>query len=177
MDAGTGRGLLGTSCVAPDTDFWFPGASTAEDRQDYVHLANPDDTAAVVDIELYGKDGPLKSDGGDGITVPPHAPGAGPAVHPRRQAGSEPHRARAARSGRVGAAVQAADDKLGADWLAAAADPAGTLVLPGIPADATVVRLVAFATGDDDADLNVSWPPPPARSPRPGTRRCTSRAG
>ncbi|CAM5650005.1 hypothetical protein SHIRM173S_10360 [Streptomyces hirsutus] len=38
------------------------------------------------------------------------------------------------RSGRVGAAVQALDDKLGGDWLTASADPAGSLVLPGIPA-------------------------------------------
>ena len=67
---GGARGLLGVTCAAPDTDFWFPGAGTAETRQDYVHLTNPDDTAAVVDIELYGKDGTLKSDVGDGIPVP-----------------------------------------------------------------------------------------------------------
>ena len=59
------------------------------------------------------------------------------------------------RSGRVGAAVQAVDDKLGGDWLAASTDPAGSLVLPGIPKDATSVRLVAFAPGDADADLKV----------------------
>lgn len=58
---GTGRGLQGVNCTAPDTEFWFPGASTAAGRTDYVHLTNPDDSAAVVDIELYGKDGALKS--------------------------------------------------------------------------------------------------------------------
>ncbi|HEY3480822.1 MAG TPA: DUF5719 family protein, partial [Streptomyces sp.] len=60
-----------------------------------------------------------------------------------------------ARSGRVGAAVQAVDSKLGSDWLAPAADPATTLVMPGIPADAKSVRLVAYAAGSDDADLTV----------------------
>ncbi|MGX4691819.1 DUF5719 family protein [Streptomyces sp. JNUCC 63] len=153
--AGTGRGLLGVNCTAPDTQFWFPGASTAAGRSDYVHLTNPDDSAAVVDIELYGKDGAVKSAVGEGITVPPHssepvllstladAPQEDLTVHV------------SVRSGRVGAAVQALDDKLGGDWLAASADPAGSLVLPGIPKDATSVRLVAFTPEDSDADLKV----------------------
>ncbi|MER5226193.1 DUF5719 family protein [Streptomyces flaveus] len=155
VPAGTGRGLLGANCTAPDTEFWFPGASTAEERTDYVHLTNPDDSAAVVDIELYGKDGTLKSASGEGIKVQPHStepvllstlidePQSDLTVHVR------------VRSGRVAAAVQALDDKLGGDWLAASADPADSLVLPGIPKDATSVRLVAFAPGDIDADLKV----------------------
>ncbi|MFD9328879.1 DUF5719 family protein [Streptomyces sp. NPDC060065] len=153
--AGTGRGLLGTNCTAPDTEFWFPGASTADARTDYVHLTNPDDSAAVVDIELYGKDGTLKSPLGEGITVQPHSsdaillntltgdPQTDLTVHVT------------VRSGRVGAAVQALDDKIGGDWLAASTDPAGSLVLPGIPKDATSVHLVAFVPGDTDADLKV----------------------
>ncbi|MET7682004.1 DUF5719 family protein, partial [Streptomyces sp. NPDC005423] len=71
--AGAGRGLLGVDCTAPDTEFWFPGAATSADRTDYVHLTNPDDSAAVVDIELYGKDGAIKSTVGEGITVQPHS--------------------------------------------------------------------------------------------------------
>lgn len=155
VPAGTGRGLLGANCTAPDTEFWFPGASTAEERTDYVHLTNPDDSAAVVDIELYGKNGTLKSASGEGIKVQPNStepvllstlidePQSDLTVHVR------------VRSGRVAAAVQALDDKLGGDWLAASADPADSLVLPGIPKDATSVRLVAFAPGDIDADLKV----------------------
>ncbi|WP_031511737.1 DUF5719 family protein, partial [Streptomyces megasporus] len=69
--AGTGRGLQGVNCAAPDTSFWFPGASTAGDRTDYVHLTNPDDSAAVVDVELYGKDGSLQSPVGEAITLHP----------------------------------------------------------------------------------------------------------
>ncbi|WP_406330514.1 DUF5719 family protein [Streptomyces sp. NBC_00203] len=153
--AGTGRGLLGTNCTAPDTEFWFPGASTAADRTDYVHLTNPDDSAAVVDIELYGKDGALKSTVGDGITVQPHAsePILLNTLTDDAQTNLTVHVT--VRSGRVGATVQALDDKLGGDWLAASTDPAGSLVLPGIPKDATSVRLVAFVPGDTDADLKV----------------------
>ncbi|MEU6276411.1 DUF5719 family protein [Streptomyces populi] len=153
--AGVGRGLLGINCTAPDTEFWFPGASTAAQRTDYVHLTNPDDAAAVVDIDLYGKDGTLKSTVADGITVQAHAsepillntltgdPQADLTVHVK------------VRSGRIGAAVQALDAKTGGDWLTASTDPAAGLVMPGIPKDATSVRLVVFAPGDTDADLKV----------------------
>ncbi|MGW0999560.1 DUF5719 family protein [Streptomyces sp. NPDC002523] len=153
--AGTGRGLLGITCTPADTEFWFPGASTAADRTDYVHLTNPDDSAAVADIELYGKDGVIKSSSPDGFTIPPHSskPILLSTLTDQRQSDLTVHVN--VRGGRVGAAVQALDDKAGGDWLAASADPAGSLVLPGIPKDATDVRLIAFAPGDADADLKV----------------------
>lgn len=155
VTAGTGRGLLGTDCTAPDTEFWFPGASTAGSRTDYVHLTNPDDSAAVVDIELYGKDGDLKSTVGEGITVQPHSsePVLLSTLTDAQENDLTVHVS--VRSGRVGALVQALDDKLGGDWLGASTDPADSLVMPGIPKDATDVRLIAFAPGDSDADLKV----------------------
>ena len=134
-----------------------PGASTAADRTDYVHLTNPDDSAAVVDIELYGKDGALQVHAGARASPSRRTPASRPAVHAhRREAGpnltvhvnvrSGPRRRR--RAGR---------------WTTSSAatgwprppDPSGSLVLPGIPKDATSVRLVAFAPGDADADLKV----------------------
>lgn len=153
--AGTGRGLLGTNCTAPDTEFWFPGASTAADRTDYVHLTNPDGSAAVVDIELYGKDGALKTTVGEGITVKPHSsePVLLSTLTDKPETNLTVHVS--VRSGRVAAAVQALDDKAGGDWLAASADPAASVVIPGIPKDATSVRLIAFAPGERDADLKV----------------------
>ncbi|MEU8787120.1 DUF5719 family protein [Streptomyces sp. NPDC048637] len=158
--AGAGRGLLGLSCTTPDTTFWFPGVSTATDRQDYVHLTNPDATPAVVDLELHGKDGSLAGSAGEDISVPPHAtvpvllstltttPTTNASLHV------------VAREGRVGAAVQASDSKLGSDWLPPAADPSPSVVLPGVPKDATSVRLVALAPGESDADLKVQLATP-----------------
>lgn len=153
--AGTGRGLQGVNCTAPDTEFWFPGASTAGGRTDYVHLTNPDDSAAVVDIELYGKDGTLQTTVGEDITVQPHSsePVLLSTLTDAKQDDLTVHVN--VRSGRVGAAVQALDEKLGGDWLPASTDPAASLVLPGIPKDATSVRLIAFTPGDADADLKV----------------------
>ncbi|MET4926470.1 DUF5719 family protein [Streptomyces sp. PSRA5] len=155
VTAGDSRGLFGMTCTAPDTDFWFPGASTDKPRQDYVHLTNPDDTAAVVDIALHGKEGLLKSSTGEGIPVP--ARSSVPVLLSTLTGEAEPNVTVhvSTRTGRVGAVVNAAEDKIGGDWLAASADPAPRAVLPGIPADATSVRLVVFAPGEDDAELKV----------------------
>ncbi|MGW1655038.1 DUF5719 family protein [Streptomyces atratus] len=155
VEAGGARGLLGVSCTGPDTNFWFPAASTAKSREDYVHLTNPDDTAAVADIELYGPDGTLKSDVGEGITVPARSSVPVLISTLTSKVAEDVTVHVTTRTGRVGAVIRAADEEAGSDWLAASADPTGTLVLPGIPADATSVRLVAFAPGDDDADLTV----------------------
>jgi hypothetical protein len=155
VSVGTGRGLQGVNCTEPDTEFWFPGASTAEGRTDYVHLTNPDDTAAEVDIEVYGADGAVQKDVAVGITV---APGATEPVRLAPVTDGEHSDLTVhvkARGGRVGAALLALDDKLGGDWLAPSADPAGTLVVPGIPEDATSVRLIAYTPGGSDADLKV----------------------
>ncbi|MEV5243233.1 DUF5719 family protein [Streptomyces cinnamoneus] len=153
--AGSGRGLHGLACAAPDTSFWFPAASTAKGRQDYVHLTNPDGAAAVVDLELYGKDGKVRSATGEGVNVPPRS--TVPVLLSTLTDVTDENLTLhvAARSGRVGAAVQASDDKTGGDWLPASADGSPSVVLPGIPADATSVRLVAFAPGTDDADVKL----------------------
>ncbi|GHC62855.1 DUF5719 family protein [Streptomyces flavofungini] len=155
VSAGSGRGVQGANCVAPDTEFWFPGASTAKGRSDYIHLTNPDDAAAVVDVELYGRDGSIKADVGQSIQIQPHSsvPVLLSTLTGKPYTNITMHVA--ARSGRVAAAVHSSDDKLGGDWLPASTDPAPSLVLPGIPKDATSVRLVAFAPGADDADLKV----------------------
>jgi hypothetical protein len=155
IDAGPQRGVLGASCTAPDSDFWFPGVSTSSSRQDYVHLTNPDDTAAVIDLQLYDTNGSLDTETGNGITVPPDSTVSVllSTLTTERTDALSLHVT--ARTGRVGAEVEDTDRNAGGDWLQAAADPATTLVMPGIPADATDVRLVTYATGDDDADLGL----------------------
>ncbi|MEI7032501.1 DUF5719 family protein [Streptomyces pratensis] len=155
ITAGGARGLLGVTCTAPDTDFWFPGASTAKSRQDYIHLTNPDDAAAVADIELFGPEGPLDSDVADGITVPARSSTALLLSTLTPEAVDQLTVHVTTRSGRIGAVVMSADDASGSDWISASDEPSATLVLPGVPADAASVQLVAFAPGEDDAEVKV----------------------
>ncbi|MBV9025534.1 MAG: hypothetical protein JO362_17480 [Streptomycetaceae bacterium] len=155
ISVGPGRGVLGMACTTPGTDFWFPGASTSSERQDYVHLTNPDSTPAVADIELYDSNGAVQTNGTGGVTIPANS--SIPILLSTLTGGQENDLTVhvAVRTGRVGAAIQAMDTKLGSDWLPASAPPAGSAVLPGIPADATSVHLVTYGTGSSDANLKV----------------------
>ncbi|MGW6916974.1 DUF5719 family protein [Kitasatospora sp. NPDC054939] len=149
-----GLGLSGITCTAAGTGFWFAGASTAGDRNDYLSLVNTEATAAVVDIKLYGEKGLIESDAANGITV---APGSSQSVLlPTISKGQVADLAVqvVARSGRIGAALHAADGNKGADWLPATA-PAPVQVLPGLPADTASARLVVWAPAEDDADLKI----------------------
>ncbi|WP_030773183.1 DUF5719 family protein [Streptomyces sp. NRRL F-2664] len=158
VSVGRARGVLGVGCTAPGTDFWFPGVSTAKGREDYVHLTNPDDAAAVVDITLFGPDGMAKAEAGAGENIRVDARSTKTVLLSSLLPATQLADATAhvtTRAGRVGASVQVAEENVGADWLPASTDPAGSLVLPGIPADAASVRLVAFVPGEEDADLKL----------------------
>ncbi|MEE1929316.1 DUF5719 family protein [Streptomyces sp. TRM 70351] len=155
ISGGSGRGMLGAHCAAPGTAFWFPGVSTADARHDYVHLVNPDDSTATVDLRLYDTDGVVETESGTGITIPARSsvPVLLSTLASRPAENATLHVA--ARVGRVGAQVQALDEKLGSDWLAPAAPADGPVVVPGIPGDATEVRLTAFTPGEADIELAV----------------------
>ncbi|MFD4661170.1 DUF5719 family protein [Kitasatospora sp. NPDC058444] len=150
-----GTGLSGLTCTPAGTGFWFAGASTAGDRVDYLSLVNTESSAAVVDIKLYGDKGLIDNDAANGITV---SPGSSQSVLlPTISKGAVADLAVhvVVRSGRVGAALHAADGGKGADWIPASADPAPVQVLPGLPADTASARLVVWAPPEDDADLKI----------------------
>ncbi|WP_369267369.1 DUF5719 family protein [Streptomyces harbinensis] len=175
--SGAGQGLLGTSCQTPDSEFWFAGASTAEARNDYVHLTNPDAGPTVVDIQLYGPEGRLESElGGEGVTVP-----GGTSVAVRLSTLTDEPLADlavqvTARTGRIGAQIEASDAQLGVDWLTPVSATTGPLVLPGIPADARTLRLVAYAPGDEDVALDVSLSGPTGSFTPAGNESITLRS-
>ncbi|MEU8774549.1 DUF5719 family protein [Streptomyces sp. NPDC048606] len=181
VSVGQARGLLGVACSVPATDFWFPGVSTARGRQDYLHLTNPDDTVAEVDIKLYGPDGLLKAKPGTADAVIAVEPRSTTKVLLSSLAPEAPLPNVTAHvttgSGRVGVSAQIAEDGVGADWLPASEGPAGSLVLPGIPADATSVRLVAFAPGEDDADLALALSGPTGSISPAGNEQLHLKAG
>ncbi|WP_197370409.1 DUF5719 family protein, partial [Streptomyces clavuligerus] len=175
--AGATRGALGLSCTPPETDLWIPGASTAKERQDYVHLTNPDDSPAVVDIEMFGANGELRTTLTEGIPVPARA--GLPILLSTLTADVAPDVTVhvSTRSGRIGAAVRVGEAETGSDWLTGAARPAATAVLPGIPADATSVRLVAYAPGAHDAELKVELAGPEGRIVPAGSESLHVKAG
>ncbi|MFE6055674.1 DUF5719 family protein [Kitasatospora sp. NPDC056446] len=150
-----GLGLSGLTCTPAATSFWFAGASTAGDRVDYLSLVNTESSAAVVDIKLYGDKGLIDNDAANGLTV---APGSSQSVllsTISKGAVTDLAVHVVVRSGRVGAALHAADGGKGADWIPASAAPAATQVMPGLPADTASARLVVWAPPEDDADLKI----------------------
>lgn len=152
------RGLLGAACVPPASDFWFVGSGAVVGQRGRVYLTNPEAAPAVVDLTLYGPDGPVSAPAGRGIAVDSGAqqvmlldalaPGTPVfAVHVR------------ARTGRVAAAVR--DQQVegltprGADWVPATAPPARRLLVAGVVAGSGERRLQVVAPGESDAIVKV----------------------
>lgn len=128
-------GLAAAACVEPASSVWLVGGGTTVGRTSILHLVNPTAVAADVTIELWGESGQVRAPGMSGITVPAggrlalplagFAPDlASPVVHVE------------ARGGQVAAWLQASVvrvlDPGGVELVAAGADPARELVIPGV---------------------------------------------
>lgn len=137
--SGPRRGDEGVACTAPRADTWFAGGSVTDGSSSTLELVNPEDTAAVVDVQIWSVQGQVDPRLGRGIVVPPRgrtsvaldtlAPGdTGLALHV------------VANQGRVVAAVEhlqasaSGATPLGAEWVPISPPPATRVVLPAIPA-------------------------------------------
>ena len=65
------RGLAGVTCAASETDVWFVGSGAVVGQRGRVYLTNIEAAPAVVDVTLYGPDGPIDAPDGRGIAVAP----------------------------------------------------------------------------------------------------------
>jgi hypothetical protein len=111
-------------------------------------LVNPDETAAIVDVLVYGTDGILDAPAGRGLVVPPQS-----RINVRLDVLVPGESATAlqviARTGRIGASVndiqQSGLDAVGTDWIPPAAAPATRVYVPGVlpQAGARVLSLVS----------------------------------
>jgi hypothetical protein len=152
------RGLAGTTCAPSDTDFWFVGSGAVVGQRGRVYLTNIEAAPAVVDITLYGPDGPIDAPDGRGVAVAPGrqevrlldalSPGTTRfAVHVH------------ARQGRISAAVRDQQVEgltpLGADWVPAARSPARRVRVPGVPGGAGERHLQVVAPGVSDGIVRV----------------------
>lgn len=72
-DSGGKKGLAGSPCTTPSTDFWFAGVSIGSaDRDSYLELANTDTAPATVNMTFFGVDGQIDTGTvGHDITVLP----------------------------------------------------------------------------------------------------------
>jgi len=157
VPSGAGRGLAGVVCESPTNDRWFVGSSTVVGRDAYLYLSNAKDTAALVDIELFGPDGPIGTEAGRGLSI---APGRSQAILLRtlNPAAVVPGLAVhvVARTGRVGAALRDQEGTLGTDWLPSTAAPARELTIPGLPGDAKNVQLMLLSPSGVTTDVQIS---------------------
>ena len=133
---GQGRGLASTQCQPTGTDFWFVGPASGVGQRAVLVLTNPEDSAATVDVTIYGRKGLVDAPGARGIQVDPRsrtevrldevAPGENVlGLHVQ------------VRVGRLSAAITETDvkgfDPLGTDWFPAAEAPSTQVVVPGVP--------------------------------------------
>ncbi|RCV55681.1 DUF5719 family protein [Marinitenerispora sediminis] len=141
-------------CPEPSVSTWFaaPGGAELDDLR--LFLANVDDSAATVNVDIYATDGPAFSEDTRGVTVPAHDEIELPlnelveateavAVHVRTS------------SGRVAASLFAERTGTGADWVPPTTPPAERHVITGIPAGGGDKRLIAATLGDDPASATV----------------------
>jgi hypothetical protein len=152
------RGLAGTACAVPGNDFWFVGSGAVVGRRGRLYLSNPESVPAVVDVSLYGPEGPIDAPGGRGVTL------AAGAQQVLKLDALAPDVERfgvhvQVRQGRVAAALRDQQVQgltpLGADWVPATHAPAHRLVLPGVPAGLGERRLQIVDPGDSDAIVRV----------------------
>jgi hypothetical protein len=152
------RGLASTTCAAPGTDFWFVGSGAVVGRRGRLYLSNPEAVPAVVDVALFGPDGPVDAPSGRGVTL------AAGAQQVLKLDALAPDVERfgvhvQVRQGRIAAALR--DQQVqgliprGADWVPAAQPPARRLVLPGVPSGAGERHLQIVVPGDSDAIVRV----------------------
>ncbi len=153
----TVAGLAALPCLTPTADAWLTGGSGEPGRQERLLLLNPGANSVTVDVDVFGKTGPIDAPGGRGIVVPPRArtsvlldalapDEASPAFH---------------LVSRGGFVVAALNDywldgvtPRGIEDLAPLATPGTRLVVPGIPADVpATVRVVG--AGEKEALVQI----------------------
>lgn len=136
-EAGEARGLSMVSCGRAATTSWFVGVRSGPDAVAEVELINADAQDASVDITVYGPEGRVNSPGSRGLIVDAHSRRVVP-LGPVFSLDQPVSLKVATSSGRVAAVVKqllrADGQPAGADWLPASAEPATTVVVPGVPA-------------------------------------------
>lgn len=150
-----GGGRPTARCQAPGSDFWFVGPE-ATTTQTQLYLMNPDGAPADARVDVQTDSGPLLGTPDSGILVPPHemiVQNLDRLVHAARAVALHV----TTTSGRVVAALRETD-KLSRPgiWLPAAADPATSQVLTGLPDVTGTRKLYITVPGSKAAKISVT---------------------
>jgi hypothetical protein len=151
VDASDFRGLAAAACGEPSGSTWLVGGAMTVGRSTFLLLSNPTDVPSRVSLDIFGEQGQVSAPGMSGIDVPANgqrvlslagfAPGVtSPIVHVT------------ARGGRVVATLQQSIvrglDAVGVETVGGGADPAASLVVPGVRLLDTVGTNRASALSD-----------------------------
>lgn len=155
---GAERGLSLAPCGSARADQWFPGVSIAGGDQADLLLVNLDRSDAAVDVALIGSQGRIGAPGSRGIVV-----GAGSVrTVALTTLATDPAPVTVhltASQGRVVALVRQrlwrGHQVVGAEWVAPAADPARTAVIPGLPAGKGRRDLVVVNPGSRTSAVRI----------------------
>jgi hypothetical protein len=147
----SGMGVV--ACTHPGSDMWFVGTGTDDGAPRVrLYLMNTGDLPASVNVAIL-TDAGLQSGLSAGITVAPHqfaAENIAPLVHGSVSLALHVQTS----SGQVAAAVWESGSSGGA-WLPQAAEPATTLVIPGLTVASSAARLFVTVPGSSDARVKV----------------------
>lgn len=164
------RGLATVACTPPTAEAWLTAGAGAAGRQERLVLTNPGANVVTADVSVLGRDGPVDSALGSGITVPARGRTAvlldalapaewSPVVHV------------SVRGGAVSATLT--DTWLdgatpaGVETVSPLAPPSARQVVPVTAVDRVAVLRVAVP-GDQDAVASVRLVGPDGGRPLPG---------
>jgi hypothetical protein len=147
------------SCVTPRASWWFTGVGADLDHTSELVLTNLDPGPAVVDVNVFGPDGPVDTVGTRGITV---APGETTTISLADVAPQSPELMVNVEASRGRVAVAASDRyaagpaaPVGFAWVGDATRPSRRIRLAGVPADPSTATLVVGNPGDSEALVSV----------------------
>lgn len=153
------NGALGANCQAPTPESWLVGGVTSVGREALLILANPSDTDATVDLQLYGASGLIDGAGLNGISVSANRTVVLPL------AGFAPDQTSltvhvVSRGAAVASWIQERSVRgtvsAGADYVPPAVEAATSLVIPGLLKRGTDDATALIAGNPDYADLTPS---------------------
>lgn len=154
-----GGAQAATVCPAPGPETWFAGLGARAEHSSTIELANPDVGAAVVDIDVFTRQGPADVPELRGLRVPGHSSYVIDLAQTAPRRGDLAIRLSVTR-GRLAATVRDRIDRLGSDaptedWLAPQAEPATVTTLLGLPGGRGPRTLAIANPGVDQARVTL----------------------